>query len=94
MPIGTLDLDFIRNNASTVLAQTPIRYLRGAELHGSLFGGECPAGAVSSIFTKFFIDHDEPLSVLRTFNDAGRWGLGELHEGYEFLVVAPRHSWK
>ena len=44
---------------------------------------------MSSIFTKFFIDHEEPLKVLQTFKNANGWTLGELHEGYEFLVVAP-----
>ncbi|KAI0732575.1 hypothetical protein C8Q72DRAFT_817671 [Fomitopsis betulina] len=92
--MGKLDLDFIRTHASDVLAQTPIRYLRGAELHGSLFGDEHPAGAVSSVYTKFFIDHEEPLDALQTFKDADQWTLGVLHEGYEFLVVAPRHGWK
>ncbi|KAI0732576.1 hypothetical protein C8Q72DRAFT_882239 [Fomitopsis betulina] len=92
--MGKLDLDFIRTHASDVLAQTPIRYLRGAELHGSLFGDEHPAGAVSSVYTKFFIDHEEPLDALQTFKDADQWTLGVLHEGYEFLVVVPSHGWK
>ena len=61
-------------------------------MHGSLFGGEHPAGSVSSIFTKFFIDHEEPLGVLKSYKDADRWSLGELHEGYEFLFIAPRHG--
>ncbi|KAH9919406.1 uncharacterized protein B0H18DRAFT_636488 [Fomitopsis serialis] len=89
VPIGALDLDFTRTHARDILARTPIYYLKGAALHGSLFGGDHPPGAVCSIFTQFHVDHEEPLGVLRTFQNANRWFLGELHEGYEFLVVVP-----
>ncbi|KAH9834044.1 uncharacterized protein C8Q71DRAFT_157604 [Rhodofomes roseus] len=69
-PIGALDLDFVRSRAREILSQTPVSYLRGAELHGSLFGGDHLPGAVCSIFTKFYVDHGEPLGVLQTFNEA------------------------
>ncbi|KZT72302.1 hypothetical protein DAEQUDRAFT_755157 [Daedalea quercina L-15889] len=88
--VGSLDLDFTHTHARDVLAQTPVRYLDDAELHGSLFGGDHPRGAVCSIFTRFYIDHEEPLRVLQTFKDVENWSLGELHEGYEFLVVVSR----
>ena len=46
-------------------------------------------GAVSSAFTKFYVDHKEPLEALDNFKEKGAWCLGELLEGHEYRVLFP-----
>lgn len=83
-----VDTGFISKNAKNILATTPVNYLK-AELHGSLFEDNCNTGAVSCVDTKFYVDHRVPLEVLDTYKKDGRWPLGELFEGHEFLIIVP-----
>ncbi|KAH7915090.1 hypothetical protein BJ138DRAFT_1176864 [Hygrophoropsis aurantiaca] len=101
--VDTLDTQFIADYARSVLGAAPVGYIRSAELRGSLFGkggGDSVSapgdGVVSSVFTDFYVDHDEPLAVLRAFRDKRKgegegagWQLGELLDGHEFLLLAP-----
>ena len=51
-------------------------------------------GMVSSVFTEFYVDHEEPLEVLGKFRAKGKWCLGDLLDGDEFLSlfsVSNRH---
>lgn len=59
------------------------------QLHGSLFNKDCTSGAGSSVFTEFYVDHDEPLAALQVFKERGKWSddMGELLEGHEFLII-------
>ncbi|EPQ52659.1 hypothetical protein GLOTRDRAFT_46421 [Gloeophyllum trabeum ATCC 11539] len=86
--IEDIDLDFIRANAERVLRSTPIGYLK-ASLVGGLFGTSGDMDAVSCLFTKYFVDHREPREVLQSYKNAGRWPLGDLPPGHEFLVLVP-----
>ena len=55
------------------------------ELRGSL--GNCTTGTISSIFTTFYVDHDEPLEALAFYKK--EWILGELLDDHEFLIILP-----
>lgn len=72
---------------------SPISYVRGAELRGSLFDATDSTGLVSGVDTNFFVDHQEPLQVLRAVRDTWAWPLGELLDGHEYLLImtAKRH---
>ncbi|KAG1847646.1 hypothetical protein DFJ58DRAFT_663154 [Suillus subalutaceus] len=87
--IKDIELDFIRQHAKGILASSPISYLKAAQLRGSLFQDSCDNGAISSVFTKFYVDHTEPLAVLEQYKKTGQWCLGELLNGHEFLAVFP-----
>ncbi|KAI0740145.1 hypothetical protein C8Q76DRAFT_665870 [Earliella scabrosa] len=87
-----LDVAYIKEHARQILESTPIAYLRGARLHGSLFeGAGTTSGVVSSADTGFFVDHTEPMEALRRWraNHSVVWPLGELQEGHEFFIVVP-----
>ncbi|KAJ7098228.1 hypothetical protein C8R44DRAFT_947757 [Mycena epipterygia] len=92
--IGTTDLEFIRANAAKVLRATPVAYLQGVKPAGTVFNS-CASKAVSVVFTKFFVDHGEPLEAMEQFQKeyGDIWPLGELPEGHEFLILvkAPNH---
>jgi hypothetical protein len=87
--IENIDLSFCRENAKSILEASPVDYVRAMQLHGSLFEKDCTSGAISLGNTKFYVDHDEPLAALQTFKDSGKWSLGELLEGHEFLILVP-----
>ena len=59
------------------------------ELRGSLFEDKCSSGAVSCVFTSFYVDHVEPLAALAAYKARGQWLLGELLDGHEFLIILP-----
>lgn len=85
--INTVPLDFIKEHAEEIMKASPIRYVKGAKLCGSLFNPEDSSGLVSSVDTGFWVDHTEPLEALEWARDTGGWPLGELHDGHEFLLV-------
>ncbi|KAF5323171.1 hypothetical protein D9619_013734 [Psilocybe cf. subviscida] len=89
--LENIDIQFIALNAAKILKDTPINYLKpeNVPLRGSLFENDCASGAISSAFTQFYVDHAEPLEALHEFMASGRWCLGELLEGHEFLVIVP-----
>jgi len=84
-----VDLAFIRDHAEGILASSSASYLKAAQVRGSLFQADCDSGAVSSAFTSFYVDHDEPLKVLKRYEAKGQWSLGELLDGHEFLAIFP-----
>lgn len=82
-----VNLDFIRVHAKGILQSSPISYLNDAQLRGTLFEDNYNNGSISSVFTKFYVDHTEPLRVLARYQNKGQWCLGELAEGHEFLAI-------
>ncbi|KAF8420715.1 hypothetical protein EV426DRAFT_611905 [Tirmania nivea] len=82
-----LDLDYIRDNASGILASSPIEYLRTAKLSGSLFSELDNSGLICGVDTNFFVDHTEPLQALKEVRRFREWPLGDLIDGCEFLVI-------
>lgn len=87
--VYAVDLSFIREHAAKALEASPIDYIKSAQLRGDLFQENSDTGAVSSAFTEFYVDHAEPLKALEQFKAKGRWCLGELQEGHEWLVLFP-----
>lgn len=85
--INTVPVDFIRNHAEAIMKVSPISYVKDAELRGSLFDPENTSGVISSVYTKFFVDHTEPLEALAWVRERLNWPLGELLDGHEFLLV-------
>jgi hypothetical protein len=85
--INTVAVSFIRDNAEAVTKVSPISYVRDAELRGSLFDPEDTSGVISSVYTNFFVDHTEPLEALAWVQEGLDWPLGELLDGYEFLLM-------
>ncbi len=85
--INTVAVGFIRDNAEAIMKVSPISYVKNAELRGSLFDPEDTSGVVSSVYTRFFVDHTEPLEALTWVREALDWPLGELLNGYEFLLM-------
>ena len=77
--------------ASQVMAISPIAYVKAAKLCGSLFQPD-GTSLVSGVNTNFFVNHEEPLNALQWLQGDGKWPLGELPDGIEFLLVfeAPR----
>ncbi|KAG1778111.1 hypothetical protein EV702DRAFT_1179095 [Suillus placidus] len=84
-----VDLDFIRVHANWILQSSPISYLNDAQLRGTLFEDNCDHGSILSVFTKFYVNHAEPLRVLASYQNKGQWCLGELADGHEFLAIFP-----
>ena len=84
-----VDMNFICDNAAKILAASDVSYLKSVQLRGSIFEADCNTGAVSSVFTEFYVDHDEPLEALDKFKVCGPWCLGDLLDGHEYLVVFP-----
>lgn len=82
-----MDVGFIRDNAEAIMKVSPISYVKDAELRGSLFDPDDTSGAISSVNTKFFVDHTEPLEALSWVREGLDWPLGELLDGYEFLIM-------
>ena len=85
--INAVTLDFIRDNADAIMKVSPVEYVRHAKLRGSLFDPQDISGAISSVDTEFFVDHTEPLEALERVRGGLYWPLGELFDGYEFLLI-------
>lgn len=71
------------------MSASPIPYIRDAELRGTIFGSDDTTGIVSGVNTKFFVDHEEPLDALRLVQEDWQWPLGDLPDGYEYLIIMP-----
>lgn len=84
-----MSLDFIRDNAESLVKTSPIEYIRNAKLCGNLFEPEDSTGLVSGVNTMFFVDHDEPLAALQAVCKTWDWRLGDLPDGHEYLLVLP-----
>ncbi|KAF9729848.1 hypothetical protein PMIN01_11781 [Paraphaeosphaeria minitans] len=86
-PIDTASLEFMRDNAQSIMQVSPVGYVREAKLRGKLFESENSKGLVSSVDTGFFVDHDEPLEALAWVRESMDWPLGELLDGHEFVLI-------
>ncbi|PPQ90489.1 hypothetical protein CVT25_014772 [Psilocybe cyanescens] len=87
--IESIDISFCRQYAKSILQGSPVEYVREMSLRGSLFEDTCTSGAVSSVFTNFYVDHAEPLEALAVYKAREQWRLGELLDGHEFLIILP-----
>ena len=85
--ISTVAVDFIPDNAEAIMKLSPISYVKDAELRGGLFDPDDTGGVISSVDTKFFVDHTEPLEALSRVREGLDWLLGELLDGYESLFM-------
>ncbi|KAI1161160.1 hypothetical protein F5B18DRAFT_629660 [Nemania serpens] len=85
--IEKVSLDFIAKSAESIIKASPISYVQGAKLCGSLFDATDSTGLVSGVNTNFFVDHQEPLEALRAVRDTWAWSLGELLDGHEYLLI-------
>ncbi|KFX96048.1 hypothetical protein O988_05518 [Pseudogymnoascus sp. VKM F-3808] len=85
--IETVPLDYIREEADAVMRSSPIVYVKDAKLCGTIFDPNDSTGLVSGVNTSFFVSHDEPLEALEVVRGAYKWPLGELSDGYEYLLV-------
>ncbi|KAI0426284.1 hypothetical protein F5Y09DRAFT_319360 [Xylaria sp. FL1042] len=85
--IEKVSLDFIAENADSIMKASPITYVRDAKLCGSLFDATDFTGLVSGVNTNFFVDHQEPLEALRVVQETWNWPLGELPDGHEYLLI-------
>ena len=83
-------LEFIHEHANAIMKASPVEYVRNAELRGGLFDPKEINGAISSVYTELFVDHDEPLQALESVRKSMEWPLGDLLEGYEFLLILNR----
>jgi len=74
-----------------IIDTSPVSYLKNAQPRGSLFQDGTDGGAVCSVNTDFFVDHDEPLQTQKRWEERHdmAWPLGELAEGHEFLCIVP-----
>ncbi|KAJ7678123.1 hypothetical protein DFH06DRAFT_1079398 [Mycena polygramma] len=90
------DLEFIRTHAQAIISSTEVAYLKGAQLRGSLLHeqDEAEEGAVGCVFTKFYVDHEEPLQARKIWEEKHdmAWPLGVLPEGHEFLCISRASS--
>ncbi|MCJ1428456.1 hypothetical protein MMC29_006366 [Sticta canariensis] len=82
-----INTGFIRDIAEAMMKASPIGYVKDAELRGNLFDPAETSGIVSSVDTRFFVDHTEPLKALAWVRTGLDWPLGELLDGYEFFLI-------
>ncbi|KAJ7782769.1 hypothetical protein B0H16DRAFT_1447048 [Mycena metata] len=84
--------EFRRRGIASIL----MRLLRTEEGDATAFGivSSHPAGCVVLCkqlgpYTEFFVDHDEPLRVVKTIEEKikAKWPPGELLDGHEFFVL-------
>lgn len=81
-------LEMGKAHARSILHSCPVRYVKEAELHGSLFEEDVNDRTVSCADTNFWVDHEEPLEALKIITEKGIiWHFGELPQGHEFLVL-------
>lgn len=79
----------MQNCAWYTMNASPIRYVRDAPFSGSLFGFCLPRKSdnVASADTKFYVDHAELDEALERMKEQGRWPLGGLAPGHEYLLL-------
>ncbi|CAA7262115.1 unnamed protein product [Cyclocybe aegerita] len=90
-----LDLEFIKTHAKNILDASPVPYLKFGLLRGSLFQDDEDSNvAVSSIYTGFYVDPEEPIRALHRWQKekGTKWPLGDLAEGNEFLCIIPNRQ--
>jgi len=85
--INTVSLEFMKDNAESIMRASPVGYVRDAKLRGSLFDSKDARGLVCSVDSGFFVDHEEPLEALAYVRESMDWPLGELLDGHEFILI-------
>ncbi|KAI6709440.1 hypothetical protein JHW43_008018 [Diplocarpon mali] len=93
---GIFQLGLTGKYAEEILHTSPIDYVKGAQLRGSLFDAGDTSGFVSSADSGFFVDHGEPLEALALVRNHMDWPFGKLIEGLEFIITEARRrsrSW-
>ena len=85
--MNRVQFNFVKENMVAVIQASPIKYIKEAELEGSLYNPSDASGQVSSANTRFYVDHRLPLEALKRVKDIEDWPLGELLEGREFVVL-------
>lgn len=87
--IEEVDLKYMQNSAWYTMNASPIPYVRDAPFSGSLFGFSLPRKSdnVASADTKFYVGHAEPDKALERVKGQGRWPLGGLAPGHEYLLI-------
>lgn len=89
--IGEVDLDIVKQYGRTIMASSPVSYVKKAIPKGTLFDHVVHDGSICCAFTDFWVDHNEPLELLQSVKAKGvEWPLGELPGGCEFLVIVKR----
>lgn len=74
------------------MKSSPIPYVRDAKLSRGLLNPDVPHDPhdiISGVNTQFLVDHGEPLEALDLVRESWNWPLGELPDGYEFLLIVP-----
>jgi len=84
--------DCMKENMVSIIQASPVKYIKEAELEGSLYNPSDASGQVSSAHTRFYVDHRLPLEALKRVKDIEGWPLGELLEGHEFAVLFEARS--
>jgi hypothetical protein len=91
--LDNVDLEMTKKYARDILQSAPVSYVKNAILRGSLFEEGVEDGTVSSAYTNFWVDHQEPFDALAVIRHRGiNWPFGELLEGHEYLVVVDAKS--
>ncbi|KAF2183688.1 hypothetical protein K469DRAFT_727945 [Zopfia rhizophila CBS 207.26] len=86
--LDNVDLEMTKKYARDILQSAPISYVKNAILRGSLFEEGVENGTVSSAYTNFWVDHQEPLDALAVIREQGiNWPFGD-----EYLVVVKAKS--
>lgn len=99
--IEKFSFELMRIHARSIMASSPVEYVREAQAKGSIFaddgrneegndGGdqEVHDGVVSCADTNFYVDHEEPQRALEAIRQKEAvWPFGKLPEGHEFLVI-------
>lgn len=61
--IESINLMFCCHNTQKIIEASPVNYVRKMQLHGSLFEEGCTSGAISAVYTEFYVDHKETLCL-------------------------------
>ncbi|KAL1603762.1 hypothetical protein SLS60_005352 [Paraconiothyrium brasiliense] len=87
--VEEVDLGMARVHAQGIIDASPVEYVRGAKLTGTLFGiGSGMESGTCCADTSFWVDHTEPLTALQQVKGRGvQWPFGELPEGCEYIVL-------
>lgn len=90
--VEKVSLDFISKNAHGVMRESPIPYIRDAQLCGTIFDDNDSTDLVTGVNTEFFVDHEKPMQALKTIRESLQWPLGKLPDGHEYLLIVPAKS--
>ena len=89
--ISNFEPMYTSHHMRSIFSSCPVNYIRHANHNDASLDGTCDNRPLCSIDTGFYVDHTEPLEVLRAVHRdrPGQWCLGDLREGHEFLLILP-----